>query len=419
MVNKEFPAGYIIPKDAPLQLSGHQPQRLVQFLLDNDVQVEQTVQAFSFEGIDFPAGSYIVWMDQPKRGLANTILESGPDLSGIQGLTFYSPPSVWSNPLLWGTARWVMPERLAIQTRPVQNPDPASGSLERGRAEAYAYSLTSLNAFQVTNDLAAQGVALWRTETAFQDSGRFFPAGTIVIPGEPNLANQLANQYGMDLSALRSAPTNTIPVTPLRVAVSGDSGLTEALKALGFQYTVLSVANINAGMLADFDVFINQNRTWTSINAAGRASFLDFTLNGGQYIGLLNTGVGFARSAGLTDAASATGNGNTIVRLSYDPAFALAAGFRQQDYAFVNTPLWFTSLGTQPLEVVATLDAGDFVVSGFWPGWPNSGAAGSPVVVRGSYGPGSFTLIGIDATFRGHPENTFRLIGNAIYEGLR
>jgi hypothetical protein len=44
-------------------------------------------------------------MDQPKRGLANMILDSGPDLSDIVGLTFYSPPAVWSHPLLWLTTR--------------------------------------------------------------------------------------------------------------------------------------------------------------------------------------------------------------------------------------------------------------------------------------------------------------------------
>jgi hypothetical protein len=27
-------------------------------------------------------------------------------------------------------------------------------------------------------------------------------------------------------------------------------------------------------------------------------------------------------------------------------------------------------------------------------------------------------LIGISNTFRGHPENTFRILGNAIYTGL-
>ena len=60
----------------------------------------------------------------------------------------------------------------------------------------------------------------------------------------------------------------------------------------------------------------------------------------------------------------------------------------------------------------------DFIVSGFWPGWQASGAADSPVVVHGADGDSDTTLIGLDITFRGHPENTFRLLGNAIYEGL-
>jgi hypothetical protein len=41
-----------------------------------------------------------------------------------------------------------------------------------------------------------------------------------------------------------------------------------------------------------------------------------------------------------------------------------------------------------------------------------------PIVVHGSDGMSDFTLIGVDATFRGHPEGAFRLIGNAIYNGL-
>ena len=49
-----------------------------------------------------------------------------------------------------------------------------------------------------------------------------------------------------------------------------------------------------------------------------------------------------------------------------------------------------------------------------------------PVIVHGSNGDEDgdegiqdTVLIGIDTTFRGHPENTFRIIGNAIYQGLR
>ena len=78
---------------------------------------------------------------------------------------------------------------------------------------------------------------------------------------------------------------------------------------------------------------------------------------------------------------------------------------------------WFTRLGA---DVVASaeLGTGDFLVSGYWPGWQGSGAAGKPVVAHGSTGDSDIILIGIDTTFRAHPENTFRLLGNAIYSGL-
>ncbi|MGW8250151.1 MAG: hypothetical protein ACWGO1_05880 [Anaerolineales bacterium] len=53
----------------------------------------------------------------------------------------------------------------------------------------------------------------------------------------------------------------------------------------------------------------------------------------------------------------------------------------------------------------------------YWPGWKSSGAAGMPVIVCSATGDTDVTLIGVDNTFRGHPENTFRLLGNAIYSG--
>ena len=43
---QEFPAAYVIPAGEPFQVSAHQPARLIDFLLFNDVQVEQASQAF-------------------------------------------------------------------------------------------------------------------------------------------------------------------------------------------------------------------------------------------------------------------------------------------------------------------------------------------------------------------------------------
>jgi hypothetical protein len=37
------------------------------------------------------------------------------------------------------------------------------------------------------------------------------------------------------------------------------------------------------------------------------------------------------------------------------------------------------------------------------------------VVLRGATGDSNITLIGIDPTFRAHPEHTFGILANAIY----
>ena len=143
----------------------------------------------------------------------------------------------------------------------------------------------------------------------------------------------------------------------------------------------------------------------------------EFFETGGDYVGLRSPGAGLASDADIIDADFASSSGNAIVKVDYEQADSVAVGFRARDYAFVYTPVWFTDVGGE-VKVSAHHDEGDFLISGYWPGWQNSGAAGKPVVVHHSSGDRDVTLIGLDVTFRGHPENTFRLLGNAIYNGL-
>ena len=109
-------------------------------------------------------------------------------------------------------------------------------------------------------------------------------------------------------------------------------------------------------------------------------------------------------------------SGNAIVEVEYNSGDAMAAGFPTDDYAFVYRSVWFTELGG--LDETAWIGDGDFLVSGFWEEWETSGADGAPIVVHGQYGDANVALIGLNNTFRGHPENTFRLLGNAIFNGL-
>jgi len=415
---KDFPAGYVIPTGAPFQVSQHQPARLIDFLLFNDVQVEQASQGFTLDGVDYPKGTYVVWLDQPKRGMANTILEDGLDLSAIPGLYFYSPPSVWSNSRLWGVELAVMEEKMEIQTNTVNKADAPQGSAQGGKAVAYAYQSTSISAFQATNDLLARGVTLYRAPEPFLDSGREIGAGAIIIPDDPALANELASQYALDVLALKHLPGDVVPMDQQRIALYGDAGVRHSLETLGFDFDSVGSSDLNAGVIAEYDVFVNQGLRWSSLNADGRASFLAWYAAGGNYVALADRGraIDFAFDAGWVDVDYGYISGNAIVQVDYDPDDSVAAGFMEDGYAFVYRSVWFTEWGD--MNVSAILDSGEFLVSGFWEDWRTSGANGMPVIVHGADGEADVTLIGIDNTFRGHPENTFRILGNAIYNGL-
>jgi hypothetical protein len=415
---QDFPAGYVIPAGTPLQPSAHQPYRLIEFLLHNGVEVEKANQAFSLDGVMYPAGSYVIWMNQPKRALANVFLEDGLDLSGVEGLYFYSPPAAWSNPLLWDVTRAIMENPISLRTTPINKADLPGASVQSGKAGAYAYLPTSNSAVKATNALIAQGVAVRRLETPFEDAGRSFGAGAIVLPGDSALARKVANEYGLDVFALKAVPDGAIPLKEQRIALYADVGTRLALDLLGFEYDTVSTGALNAGALANYDVFINLGLRWSDLNDAGRASCSEWYAAGGNYIALPDRGraIDFAIDAGIADVAYGYIDGNGIVALDYDTDDPIAAGYLEDGHAFVYRSVWFTDW--DDLDVSARVSEGDFFKSGYWPEWQTSGAEGMPIVVHGSDGMSDFTLIGVDATFRGHPEGSFRLIGNAIYNGL-
>ncbi len=210
-----------------------------------------------------------------------------------------------------------------------------------------------------------------------------------------------------------------IALAPQRLAVYGDEGLSHALKTLGFNFDEVSRSDLNAGAITAYDVFINDGLRWSQLNAGGQAAMADWFAGGGDYIGLPWRGRGaqFALDAGLLDVTFENVSGNAIVKVDFNAEDSVAAGFWPEDYAFVYYPVWFTSLGAG-VEAAAFYDSGDFLVSGFWPEWEISGAADTPIIVHNSAGDQDTVLIGMDVSFRGHPENGFRILANAIFSGL-
>ena len=421
----DFPAAYVIPAAAPLQQSPHQAARLVDFLIANDVQVEQSSQAFTLNGVTYPAGSYVVWMNQPKRGLANTILWTGWDISYEPGLTMYDI-SGWSHPLLWGVTRAETQDDLSVNTQAISRADPVSGVSENSKGAAYAFLPDSNLAIKTANALLQRGVSVLRTEQPFSDSGRSFGAGTFIVPADPALANELANTFGLNVYSLESIPAVAIPTHRQKIAVIADEGVRFFLKQYGFDYTVVTRADLNAGVLTSggYEVFINSSQAYSGSNglsADGRASLAVFIAGGGDYVGIGRTGVSFANPANANlltfTSAQGTGNDNGVVKVVYNPDDPISAQYLTNSHGFVYGPVWFTSVGPD-VQVSGTLNGADFFVSGFWRDWKTSSAPDNPVVIHGINGTADITLIGLNPTFRAHPEITFRLLANAIFTGL-
>jgi hypothetical protein len=82
-----YPEAYVIPFEGTGQRSDAEANRLAQWLLDNGIQVHRTTKDFSWKPAGssvrtfVPERSYVVWMDQPFRGLALTALGAGQDVS--------------------------------------------------------------------------------------------------------------------------------------------------------------------------------------------------------------------------------------------------------------------------------------------------------------------------------------------------
>src|SRR3954447_3333823 len=95
-----FPRAYVIPAGAA-QRSAPAVRRLVDLLIASGGRVTQAKAAFTAGGKNYAAGSYILNMLQPKRGLVNSLLEPGVDITDrVDDL--YAGPGGWSQALTWG-----------------------------------------------------------------------------------------------------------------------------------------------------------------------------------------------------------------------------------------------------------------------------------------------------------------------------
>ncbi|GAA1468052.1 peptidase M28 [Nocardiopsis exhalans] len=404
----DFPRAYVIPVGQG-QRSAPAAARLVDFLIANDVRVERSRNAFELDGTSYPAGSYLVDMHQPKRGMANVLLEDGRDIT--EDIEAMYDISGWSHGRLWGATVESTESAPPGATDRVAEAAP-TGAVEGGGD--WTLRLDDAADVRALNDLVAAGAgATWAG------------SGTVRVPAEAaDAVAEAAEQHG---AVFHPAETGTgadaafgppVPET-VNVAVAGAADEVHTLGELGFDIETVSTAVLNDGFdWSGTDVlYVSSGLVYSNLTEEARTG-LDAFLEEGGVVARGTTGARFNQEAGLLDVRHQTGrSGANGVVLVEDGAGELAG---TGGYGFVYSPGWFTDLGP---GVVAeqTYGAEGPLLAGHWRAAADGSggqdaAAGQASVVSGVAAPGaSVVLFGTEPLFRNHPKGSFGQVAQALY----
>ena len=402
---ERFPAAYIIPAGYDNQIHPLHAARAVDFLLFNDIEVHRAVRPFTAGGVSYPAGTYVVLMNQPKRGLANTLLWFGEDISFDIDIMY--DISAWNLPELWGFNRAAVYEPVNARLVRVNKADYPKGSIP-SRANFYVIPNNTNNAIIAVNKLLEMGVPVSMAEGVIGGFG----AAAFVIPASGNnqIMGELAREYGLDVGGINSVPGGMKALRPLKVALHTPGDAEFVLKNLGFDVTQLSEARVQDS-LGDYDVLVNTfNRTAVST----RNAVDSFVRGGGGYVGIGPLASTMVRNRLLTfDISSGGARDNGIIRVVHNPATPVVANYPVASYGFVFRPGWFTSVG-EGVNVAARIEDSDsWFMAGHWRA--RGTARGSAVIIYGDSSNGKVVLFGTEPVFRAHTEFFFRQVANAIF----
>ncbi|MBV8674879.1 MAG: hypothetical protein JOZ33_15735, partial [Acidobacteriaceae bacterium] len=445
------PYAYVLPNP---QADTPEAALLAQKLLDNGLEVHRAARAFHANGIDYPAGSWVVLMDQPFSGLAKELFEAQHYPQAI--LDGSAKPVT----LPYDVTGWTLPMQMGVRVDAVTDPvsedqrsalelvskiAPIPVSIE-GSGPAFVLSHKPNASFMAVNDILAAGgsVAFSRDEVQTaegSESGAFIVSGI----GREKLLS-IAQRYGV--AAVSAAHmTRTIPIHKARLGLyrpwqpSIDEGWTRwILENYGFAPESLYNAGVKAGNLrARFDTVIlpdmskNQltdgfkpglvpSEYTGGIDSDGVAALRDFVRAGGTLVAFNQTSSSLIDLFGLpvtnvlagvkSDQFFCSGAllrielkdpvrpalyglpADPIVMFERGPAFALKPGF-------TGAILATYSAGTNPVESGVLLHP--------------EGIEGKAAAVEVSYGNGHIYLYGFKPQWRAQSHGAYKFFMNTLY----
>jgi Zinc carboxypeptidase len=449
---KEPPYAYVVPLE---QRDLFEAATLVQKLMINGIEVQQTTRTFHANGREYPQGTWVILMDQPFSPLVKELFESQhyPDLRETPN----GPPK-----LPYDVTGWTLPMQMGVQVAPVLEPVSSAeraalkkidqfvapaGTID-GTGSAFVLSHRSNASFKVLNAILDGGgrVSFAPTDTDALDGTE---AGAIVVTGiDRDKLKKVAGDDSLKLKAVGAAPKDAVAVKKARVGLyrswvaNIDEGWTRwILENYGFAPVTLRNGDIQAGSLRDhFDAIILPDQKPETI----RSGFGPGTVPG-MYTG----GLGVGGTAALREFVEA---GGTLITFNEASLFAIddlglpvknsVAGLKDEEFfcsgcllrvelqdsgasavwglphdpivMFERGPAFETKDGFRGRILAAYPKEQSPLMSGYL--LHPERIQGKAAAVEVQYGKGRVYLLGFRPQWRGQAHGTYKFFFNAIYE---
>jgi hypothetical protein len=393
----EFPRAYVIPV-GDRQRSAAAASRLVDLLIGSGGRVWRAAEPFQ----GYPAGSYVIDLHQPKRGIVNSLLEPGADITDRVS-DLYAGPAAWSQGLTWGATvdtRWTSLPRVPL----VRVHDGSHrGSYPAGRVD-YRLEPRDATDLRAVNTLLAGGAQVQRLGD-----------GSVVVPwsaAHQRLVAGVVRSLGVTFTR---APRKWqgVAVDPIVVGYVGSVEARDTLADTGFAARQVTAATLAATLTSDIDVLLVAGTlNPATLTAENKAALDAFLARGGGVVGLDTAGPAFSNATGLLPVTAhsgpslASGVANVVNHGG-------AVGSGALPHSFIAQPVWYTGFGAA--VSVQQSYAADPLLSGWWEQTSQASAAGQASVVSTTSATGNgVVLIGTDPVWRLHAKGLQAQLGRAL-----
>jgi hypothetical protein len=263
------PFAYVIPS---VQADVSEAQQLAHIMQENGIEIREAQTGFHANDRDYPAGSWVILMNQPYTSMAKELFE----VQRYPAALFTESQKPLDLP--YDVTGWTLPMQMGVRVDPVTDPitdeqlahlkivsDLDSPAAEvQGSGGTFILSHQSNASFRVINDvLAAGGSVSFAQDEVKTPQG--MEKGAIVVSGISRASiGDLSKKYAVPLSSADKATEHVIAVHKARVGLyrpwdaSIDEGWTRwILEQYGYGPISLYNADMRSGGLRDrVDVLI-------------------------------------------------------------------------------------------------------------------------------------------------------------------